>query len=127
MISGRWITALRQELACTGWPLCPNGITMPTEKYLYETIHRFLAILSALAIVTTTIMLALDHSKNVRIAYIALFFIVVEILLGMFVVLTKLHSLVVAIHLSNGVVVFALTILLLVSYREMAKSYTPQQ
>jgi heme A synthase len=56
-------------------------------------------------------MLALNHSKNVRIAYVALFFIVVEILIGMFVVLTNLQSLVVAIHLSNGVVVFALTIL----------------
>jgi hypothetical protein len=43
------------------------------------------------------------------------------------VVLTNLQSLVVAIHLSNGVIVFALTILLLVSYREMARSSTSQQ
>jgi heme A synthase len=100
---------------------------MPTEKYLYENIHRLLAILSATAIVVTTIVLATNHSRYVRIAYMALFFIVLEILIGMLVVLTNLQSLVVAIHLSNGVIVFALTILLLVSYREKARSHISQQ
>jgi heme A synthase len=127
MISGRTITASRQELACTQWPLCPNGIAIPTEKYLLENIHRFLAILSAFSVGITTVMLVMNHSKYVRIGYIALFSIVVEVLLGMFVVLTNLQPLVVAIHLSNGVIVFALTILLLVSYREKTKSYTSQQ
>jgi heme A synthase len=127
MISGRSITASRLELACTEWPLCPNGLTMPTEKFLYENIHRLLAILSAIAIALTTIVLIMNHSRYVRIAYIALFSIVLEILIGMFVVLTNLQSLVVAIHLSNGVIVFALTILLLVSYREMTRSNTPKQ
>jgi heme A synthase len=127
MISGRSITASRQGLSCTEWPLCPNGLTMPAEKFLYENIHRLLAILSAIAIGLTTIVLATNNSIYVRIAYIALFSIVLEILIGMLVVLTNLQSLVVAIHLSNGVIVFALTILLLVSYREIARSHISQQ
>ena len=127
MISGRSITASRQGLSCTEWPLCPNGLTMPSEKFLYENIHRLLAILSAIAIGVTTIVLATNNSRYVRIAYIAFFSIVLEILIGMLVVLTNLQSLVVAIHLSNGVIVFALTILLLVSYREIARSHISQQ
>lgn len=123
MISGRSITASRQELSCTEWPLCPNGFTIPTPKFLYENIHRLLAILSAIAIAVTTIMLVMNRSKYVRIAYIALISILLEIFIGMFVVLTNLESLVIAIHLSNGVILFALTILLLVSYREMTRNY----
>jgi len=126
MFSGGSFTASGQGLSCTEWPLCPNGLTMPAEKFLYENIHRLLAILSAIAIGVTTIVLTTNHSRYVRIAYIAFFSIVLEILIGMLVVLTNLQSLVVAIHLSNGVIVFALTILLLVSYREIATSHISQ-
>jgi heme A synthase len=124
MISGRSITASRQGISCTEWPLCPNGFSLPPAKFLNENIHRLLAILSAILVSIITIILRNDQSKHTRISYLALIFILFEIFIGMFVVFTKLQSVVVAIHLSNGVIVFALTILLLVSYREVIRKHS---
>ncbi|HEX9318032.1 MAG TPA: COX15/CtaA family protein [Nitrososphaeraceae archaeon] len=124
MISGRSITASRQGISCTEWPLCPNGFALPSAKLLYENIHRLLAIVSAISISTITIILRKDQSKHTRVSYLALIFILFEIFIGMFVVFTKLQSIVVAIHLSNGVIVFALTILLLVSYRDVIRRHS---
>lgn len=124
MISGRSITASRQGISCTEWPLCPNGFALPSAKLLYENIHRLLAIVSAITISTITIILRKDQSKHTRVSYFALIFILFEIFIGMFVVFTKLQSIVVAIHLSNGVIVFALTILLLVSYRDVTRRHS---
>lgn len=124
MISGRSITASKQGISCTEWPLCPNGFSLPPGKFLNENIHRLLAILSAILVSIITIILRNDQSKHTRISYLALIFILFEIFIGMFVVFTKLQSVVVAIHLSNGVIVFALTILLLVSYREVIRKHS---
>ena len=124
MISGRSITTSRQGISCTEWPLCPNGFALPSAKLLYENIHRLLAIVSAISISTITIILRKDQSKHTRVSYLALIFILFEIFIGMFVVFTKLQSIVVAIHLSNGVIVFALTILLLVSYRDVIRRHS---
>jgi heme A synthase len=124
MISGRSITASKQGISCTEWPLCPNGFALPSAKLLYENIHRLLAIVSAISISTLTIILRKDHSKHTRVSYLALIFILFEIFIGMFVVFTKLQSIVVAIHLSNGVIVFALNILLLLSYRDVIRRHS---
>ncbi len=118
MISGRSITASRQALACTSWPLCPNGFTFPAPKFLSENIHRLLAIMAAITVTLTTIISFMIHSKFKKIAVIALSCIVAEIFIGMFVVYTNLQALLVATHLSNGVVIFALTILLLAGYKK---------
>src|SRR5262249_37694836 len=116
MITGRSITATRQGISCTQWPLCPNGFLLPTPKLLNENIHRFLAVVTASIIATITIILHNKRSTHTKTAALALTFILLEIFIGMIVVFTNLQSLIVAIHLSNGVIIFAITILLLVSY-----------
>jgi heme A synthase len=118
MISGRSITASRQALSCTSWPLCPNGFMFPGPKFFSENVHRLLAIMAAITVSLTTTISILNKSKFKKIAVIALSCIVAEIIIGMFVVYTNLQALLVATHLSNGVVIFALTILLLAAYKK---------
>jgi len=121
MITGRSITATRQGISCTQWPLCPNGFLLPTPKLLNENIHRFLAVVTASIIATITIILHNKRSTHTKTAALALTFILLEIFIGMIVVFTNLQSLIVAIHLSNGVIIFAITILLLVSYGKLSQ------
>jgi heme A synthase len=90
----------------------------PDPKFFSENVHRLLAIMAAITVSLTTTISILNKSKFKKIAVIALSCIVAEIFIGMFVVYTNLQALLVATHLSNGVVIFALTILLLAAYKK---------
>ena len=125
MISGRSITASRQPLSCPSWPLCPNGFMFPAPKFFSENVHRLLAIMAAITVSLTTTISILNKSKFKKIAVIALSCIVAEIFIGMFVVYTNLQALLVATHLSNGVVIFALTILLLAAFKKAKPQNVP--
>ena len=125
MISGRSITASRQPLSCPSWPLCPNGFMFPAPKFFSENVHRLLAIMAAITVSLTTTISILNRSKFKKIAVIALSCIVTEIFIGMFVVYTNLQALLVATHLSNGVVIFALTILLLAAFKKAKPQNVP--
>ena len=97
----------------------------PAPKFFSENVHRLLAIMAAITVSLTTTISILNKSKFKKIAVIALSCIVTEILIGMFVVYTKLQALLVATHLSNGVVIFALTILLLAAYKKPQPQNVP--
>ena len=115
MLLGVYITASHQGLSCPGWPLCPNKFNFPPNKYLFEHFHRMIAIVGATAVL---VMLAYSvrKAKYVRRAAIASgIAILIQILLGMMVVNTKLQAFLVAAHLLNGVVLFTLALVTFVS------------
>ncbi|MFZ0511874.1 MAG: COX15/CtaA family protein [Candidatus Nitrosopolaris sp.] len=115
MLIGTYVDASHQGLSCPDWPLCPNGFNFPSKKYFFEEIHRIVAVVTA-SVIFATAGYATKKSVNVRRTAIAAGIVVtVQILLGMFVVDTKLEALLVATHLSTGVLLFALALITFVS------------
>ncbi len=94
MLIGTYVDASHQGLSCPDWPLCPNGLASYAAKKL--------------GIVRKT-------------AIAAGIIVVVQIVLGMFVVNTKLEALLVATHLSTGVFLFALILITFVSSFRLTK------
>ncbi|MFQ5941671.1 MAG: heme A synthase [Nitrososphaerales archaeon] len=110
---GGYVSASGLGLSCPDWPLC-NGQLLPTQDYLIEWIHRFIAALTGALIISTAI-LAWTHKKTetrIRLASIlATIFVVTQITLGLVVIEAKLHAMLVAIHLGIGVLLFASVLL----------------
>jgi len=116
MLIGTYVDASHQGLSCPEWPLCPNGFSFPPKKYLFEEIHRIMALVTASAIVSTAIF-AMKKIDTIRTKAVAAgTVVIVQVVLGMLVIYTKLQALVVAIHLSTGVLLFGLTLVTFVSY-----------
>ena len=118
MLFGVYIAASHQGLSCEGWPLCPNGFSFPPEKYLFEHFHRMLAITTS-AIVIVTALYAVKRIKAARnLSVVSVIIIIIQIILGMLVVDSKLEPLLVAAHLSTGVLLFATMLtIFLITYR----------
>ncbi len=81
--------------------------------------------MATITVAITTTISFMNQSKFKKIAAIALFCIVLEIFIGILVVYTNLQALLVATHLSNGVTIFALTILLLSEYKKPKMQNAP--
>lgn len=113
MFIGGYVSASGLGLSCPEWPLCPSGI-LPTEEYLIEWTHRFIAATTGVLIVATAvgIWLAKGTDKKIRITgTLAGIFVVTQITLGAIVIDLKLHALLVAVHLGIGILLFAMTLL----------------
>jgi heme A synthase len=115
MLIGTYVDASHQGLSCPDWPLCPNGFGFPPTKYFFEEIHRIVAVITASTVFATTAY-AFRRSRILRKSTIAATLIVVaQILLGMFVVYTRLEPLLVATHLSTGVLLFGTSLITFLS------------
>jgi len=122
MLIGVYITSSHQGLSCTEWPLCPNGFGLPTEKHFFEHYHRVMVVIAASLIYATAAYAAKDARPARKTAIIAAIVVSVQIVLGMLVVNTKLDPLLVATHLSTGILLFAMTLMtFLASYRLASK------
>ena len=113
MFIGGYLQASGQGLACPQWPLCPSGI-LPTEEYLTEWMHRFIAATTGVMIIATAIgaWKTKDSHLKIRITgTLAGIFAVTQIALGAIVINTKLHAVIVAIHNGVGILLFAMTLL----------------
>ncbi|HEY5632099.1 MAG TPA: COX15/CtaA family protein [Nitrososphaeraceae archaeon] len=118
MLIGIYITASHQGLSCPDWPLCPNGFNFPPPKYFFEHVHRVLAVITA-GVIFTSAFYSAKKAKNVRTTAVAAGIIIsVQIFLGVLVINKRLEALLVATHLSTGVLLFAMTLMtFLLSYR----------
>lgn len=121
MLIGTYVDASHQGLSCPDWPLCPNGFNFPPKKYLFEEIHRIVAAVTASVIIATASYAAKKLGIVRKTAIAAGIIVVVQIVLGMFVVNTKLEALLVATHLSTGVFLFALVLITFVSSFQLTK------
>ncbi|MFB5600195.1 MAG: heme A synthase [Nitrososphaeraceae archaeon] len=119
MLIGVYITSSHQGLSCPDWPLCPNGFDLPSSKYFFEHFHRFLVLITTGFIFTTAIYSLRKTSQEKKPAVSAAIIVVIQILLGMFVVNTKLQAVVVAGHLGTGMILFAMLLLTFIySYKQ---------
>ena len=113
MFIGGYVSASGLGLSCPEWPLCPSGI-LPTQEYLIEWSHRFIAATTGVLIVSTAVgsWLAKGSDKKIKITgTLAGIFVVTQITLGAIVIDLKLHALLVAVHLGIGILLFAMTLL----------------
>jgi cytochrome c oxidase assembly protein subunit 15 len=113
MLIGVYISSLNKGVSCTGWPLCPNGFEFPPEKFFYEHFHRLLAISAAIFIGILVFIRKSYWELNKLVVIIVTTLIIAQIVMGMFVVSTKLNPILVAIHLSTAVTIFSLIFVLL--------------
>ena len=113
MFIGGYVSASGLGLSCPEWPLCPSGV-LPTQEYLIEWSHRFIAATTGVLIVATAVgsWLTKDSHKKIKITgTLAGIFVVAQITLGAIVIDLKLHALLVAVHLGIGILLFAMTLL----------------
>ena len=114
MLIGVYISSLNKGIECPDWPLCPNGFAYPPDKFFYEHFHRLVAIIAFIFTAITLIFVRKSNWKFSRLVVAILTsLLTVQIIMGYFVVSTKLNPYVVAIHLSIGVTIFSLAFLLL--------------
>ena len=113
MFIGGYISAAGLGLTCPEWPLCPDGI-MPSEEYLIEWIHRLVAATTGVLVIATMVASFLNKRADTKIkvtSTLATIFVITQITLGALVIDTKLHAVLVAIHLGIGILLFAMVLL----------------
>jgi heme A synthase len=125
MFLGGYISAAGLGLTCPEWPLCPNGI-MPSEEYLIEWIHRLAAATTGTLVIATMVASFLNKRADQKIkitSTLATIFVITQITLGALVIDTKLHAVLVAIHLGIGILLFSVVLLTtLFAFRISSKS-----
>ena len=113
MFIGGYISAAGLGLTCPEWPLCPNGV-MPSEEYLIEWIHRTIAATTGVLVIATMVASLLNKNSDLKIkitSSLATALVITQITLGALVIDTKLHAVLVAIHLGIGILLFAMVLL----------------
>ncbi|MCV0392982.1 MAG: COX15/CtaA family protein [Nitrosopumilus sp.] len=113
MFIGGYISAAGLGLTCPEWPLCPNGV-MPSEEYLIEWIHRTTAATTGILVVSTMIASLINKNSDLKIkitSSLATALVITQITLGALVIDTKLHAVLVAVHLGIGIWLFAMVLL----------------
>ena len=113
MFVGGYISAAGLGLTCPEWPLCPNGI-MPDDEYFIEWVHRTVAATTGVFILATNIGAWINKDAGRKIKFTSAFasaLVVTQITLGAIVIDTKLHAVLVAIHLGIGILLFAMVLL----------------
>jgi len=113
MFVGGYISAAGLGLTCPEWPLCPNGV-MPDDEYFIEWVHRLVAATTGVLILATTIGVWINKDAERKIKFTSAFasaLVVTQITLGAIVIDTKLHAVLVAIHLGIGILLFAMVLL----------------
>jgi heme A synthase len=123
MLIGVYISSLNRGVACPDWPLCPNGFAFPPEKFFYEHFHRLVAIVAAIFTGVSLIFIRKSLWKlNKLIVIIVISMIIIQIIMGIFVISSRLNPVIVAVHLSTAVTIFSLIFVLLrESYLEIKK------
>ena len=124
MFIGGYISAAGLGLTCPEWPLCPNGV-MPSEEYLIEWIHRTTAATTGVLVVSTMIASLINKNSDLKIkitSSLATGLVITQITLGALVIDTKLHAVLVAIHLGIGIWLFAMVLLTVIFAFRITKS-----
>ncbi len=126
MLVGVYISSSHQGLTCPDWPLCPNGFDLPSERHFFEHYHRVLVLVTTGLIYATA---AYSFRKAIlarKTAIIASIVMSVQIAIGFFVIDTGLHPIIVAIHLSTGILLFAMTLMTFLSLYGHARKKSQQ-
>jgi len=124
MFIGGYISAAGLGLTCPEWPLCPNGV-MPSEEYLVEWVHRTTAATTGALVIATMVASLINKNSDLKIkitSSVATGLVITQITLGALVIDTKLHAVLVAIHLGIGIWLFAMVLLTVLFAFRISKS-----
>ena len=124
---GGYVSASGVGLSCPDWPLCPAGL-VPMNEFVIEYFHRTIAATTGLLVLATMIFTLKSSAapKGMKIAsIIAGSAVVGQIILGAFVIVERLHAVLVTAHLGLGLVLFSM-VLIVVLYSYGLLSYTPK-
>ena len=110
---GGYVSASGVGLSCPDWPLCPAGL-IPLADFIIEYIHRTIAAITGLMIILTMVftLKSKQAPKGMKIAsIIAGAAVMVQITLGAFVIIERLHALLVTLHLGIGIILFSMIVM----------------
>jgi len=127
MFIGGYVSASGLGLTCPEWPLCPNGV-MPSEEYLIEWTHRTTAATTGVLVIATMVASLINKNSDLKIkitSSLATGLVITQITLGALVIDTKLHAVLVAIHLGIGIWLFAMVLLTVLFAFRISKSSKP--
>ena len=119
---GGYVSSSGVGLSCPEWPLCPAGL-VPMREFIIEYFHRTVAATTGLMVFVTMIFtLRLQETKrSTKIAsMIAAALVVGQITLGGFVIIEKLHAILVTMHLGMGLILFAMTLTVFLDAKEIS-------
>jgi cytochrome c oxidase assembly protein subunit 15 len=111
MLIGVFLSSQERGIACKEWPLCPNGFGAPEDRYIVEYVHRIVAVTTAVFVYATAVIVPSRARLAKKAALIGAGMVSLQIVLGLLTVLSTLHPIVVASHLSTGITVFAFGLL----------------
>ena len=120
---GGYVSASGVGLSCPEWPLCPAGL-VPMKEFIIEYFHRSVAATSGLLILTTMIFTLKTKSTSRRTklaSIIAAVLVIGQITLGGIVIVQKLHSLLVTVHLGMGLALFSMILIVVLNVKDLEK------
>ena len=114
MFIGGYVSASGVGLTCPKWPLCPSGL-IPMNEFIIEYFHRKIAVITASLVIATTVFTLKSRisTNGTKIAsIIASFAAIGQITLGAFVIVERLHAVLVTVHLALGLILLSMIIIL---------------
>ncbi len=122
IVVGGDLTASGSGLACgDSWPFCPGGVIPPdlnNPSVATEFTHRVVAFTTSLLILATLILALLWYRRDrlvLLLSVTSFLLLLVQVLLGMATVQSKLATDVVTAHLALGTATFAAALVLAVA------------
>lgn len=116
IVLGSIVRTTGSGLACPDWPLCHGHLLPPMEfNAIIEWLHRFVALLVSLLLLTTTGWILVQAPLRARLgglAVLAIFLLAAQILLGALTVWKLLDPAIVGGHLGVALLLFATMIAL---------------
>ncbi|HJR47324.1 MAG TPA: COX15/CtaA family protein [Nitrososphaeraceae archaeon] len=110
-------------LSCPDWPLCPAGL-IPMKEFVIEYFHRTVAATTGIMVFVTMFftLKSKETPRSTKIAsIIAAALVVGQIILGAFVIVEKLHALLVTLHLGMGLILFVMILTVFLDMKQISK------
>jgi cytochrome c oxidase assembly protein subunit 15 len=126
---GGYVSSSGVGLSCPDWPLCPAGL-IPMKEFIIEYFHRTVAATTGLMVFVTLFFTIRSHEtkKTTKIAsMIAAGLVVGQIILGGFVIVEKLHALLVTMHLGMGLILFLMILTVFLDAKDISKRTLQKQ
>lgn len=121
---GGYVSSSGVGLSCPDWPLCPAGF-VPMKEFIIEYFHRTVAATTGIMVFVTMFftLRSKEASRSTKIAsMIAGALVVGQITLGAFVIVEKLHALLVTMHLGMGLILFLMILTVTLDVNQFSKS-----
>jgi heme A synthase len=126
---GGYVSSSGVGLSCPDWPLCPAGL-VPMQEFIIEYFHRTIAASTGIMVFVTMFftLRSKETSRSTKIvSMIAAALVVGQIVLGAFVIVEKLHALLVTMHLGMGLVLFLMILTVTLDVNQISKSRLQKQ